>query len=115
LASQTSLIARDGRERAIADSAAPIRDAEGRILGVVLVFRDVTESRRAQAHLDRFFDLSLDFLCISGSDGYFKRVSSAVTDILGMSIEEFLATPYLEQVHPDDREATEREVERQMK
>ena len=115
LANHTALIARDGRERAIADSASPIRDAEGRILGVVLVFRDVTESRRAQAQLDRFFELSLDFLCIASGDGTFKRVSPAVTDILGLSVEEFLATPYLEQVHPDDRAATEREVERQMK
>lgn len=115
LANHTALLSRDGRERAIADSAAPIRDAEGRILGVVLVFRDVTESRRAQAQLDRFFELSLDFLCIASSDGYFKRVSPAVTDILGLSVDEFLATPYLEQVHPDDRAATQREVERQMK
>ena len=43
LANHTTLLARDGREYQIADSAAPIRDREGRIVGVVLVFRDVTE------------------------------------------------------------------------
>ena len=42
LANDTALIARDGSERQIADSAAPIRDAEGRIRGAVLVFHDVT-------------------------------------------------------------------------
>ncbi|MFZ5495991.1 MAG: sensor histidine kinase [Verrucomicrobiota bacterium] len=115
LANHTALIARDGSERAIADSAAPIRDAEGRALGVVLVFRDVTETRKAQAQLDRFFELSLDFLCIAGQDGRFKRASPAVTDILGWTVEEFLAMPYMEQVHPEDRAATQREVERQMK
>ena len=47
LANQTVLIARDGSSRPIDDSGAPIRDAEGRVLGVVLVFRDITE-RRAQ-------------------------------------------------------------------
>ncbi len=47
LASHRSLVARDGSERPIADSAAPIRDATGRIAGVVLVFRDQTEERRA--------------------------------------------------------------------
>ncbi len=46
LANHTSLIARDGTERPIADSAAPIRDHEDRIAGVVLVFRDVTDRRR---------------------------------------------------------------------
>ena len=43
LANHTLLIARDGTERRIADSGAPIRDAEGSVIGVVLVFRDVTE------------------------------------------------------------------------
>ena len=42
LANDTTLIARDGSERQIADSAGPIRDAEGRIRGAVLVFHDVT-------------------------------------------------------------------------
>ena len=46
LANHTSLIARDGTERPIADSAAPIRDHEDKIAGVVLVFRDVTDRRR---------------------------------------------------------------------
>jgi PAS domain S-box-containing protein len=46
LANHTALIARDGTERPIADSAAPIRDQQDEIVGVVLVFRDVTEGRR---------------------------------------------------------------------
>lgn len=45
LANHTLLIARDGTERPIADSAAPIRDEEGDVIGVVLVFRDQTEER----------------------------------------------------------------------
>jgi PAS domain S-box-containing protein len=48
LANHTLLIATDGTERPIEDSGAPIRDREGRIVGVVLVFRDVTERRRAE-------------------------------------------------------------------
>jgi PAS domain S-box-containing protein len=114
LENHTELIARGGSRCSIADSAAPIRDPEGHILGVVLVFRDITESRKAQDELNRFFELSLDFLCISSIDGYFKRVSPAVTDILGWSVAEFLTIPFLDMVHPDDREATTREVERQV-
>ncbi|HEX6275970.1 MAG TPA: PAS domain S-box protein [Polyangiaceae bacterium] len=48
LANHTALISRDGAERPIADSGAPIRDAQGRTRGAVLVFRDVTEERRAE-------------------------------------------------------------------
>ena len=48
LANHTVLIARDGTERPIADSAAPIKDHEDKIVGVVLVFRDVTDKRRLE-------------------------------------------------------------------
>jgi PAS domain S-box-containing protein len=47
LANRTVLIARDGTERPIDDSAAPIRDAVGRTVGAVLVFRDISERKRA--------------------------------------------------------------------
>jgi PAS domain S-box-containing protein len=49
LANHTILIMRDGTERPIDDSAAPMRDASGRIVGAVLVFRDITERQRAEA------------------------------------------------------------------
>jgi len=58
LANHTLLISADGTERPIDDSGAPIRNREGRIVGIVLVFRDVSERRRAErerevATLDR--------------------------------------------------------------
>jgi PAS domain S-box-containing protein len=52
LANHTVLIARDGTELQIADSAAPIRLADERIVGVVLVFRDVTESYRMHKRIE---------------------------------------------------------------
>jgi PAS domain S-box-containing protein len=51
LARHTALLARDGSERAIADRAAPIRDATGQITGVVMVFHDVAEQRRSETAL----------------------------------------------------------------
>ena len=50
MANHTVLIAKDGTERPIDDSAAPIRDSAGDIIGVVMVFRCVTEQRRAEQH-----------------------------------------------------------------
>jgi len=52
LANHTVLIAKDGTERPIDDSGAPIRDSKGAIAGVVLVFRDVTEKRAAEKRMD---------------------------------------------------------------
>jgi PAS domain S-box-containing protein len=51
LANRTILVARDGAERPIDDTGAPIRDERGELIGVVLVFRDITDRRRAEAAL----------------------------------------------------------------
>lgn len=81
---------------------------------VAILFNDISERERARSELDHFFSLSLDFLCISSFDGYFKRVSPGVTDMLGWSVDEFLGKPFLDFVHPDDQAATLREVDRQV-
>lgn len=52
LANHTALISKDGSEYQIADSAAPIKNKEGEISGVVLVFSDVTEKYAAQKHIE---------------------------------------------------------------
>ena len=49
LANHSTLISKDGREIPVDDSAAPIHDSTGKLVGVVLVFRDITTQRRAQA------------------------------------------------------------------
>jgi two-component system CheB/CheR fusion protein len=56
LANHTRLISRDGTERPIDDSAAPIRTADGPVIGCVLVFRDITERKRLEDDLRRVAD-----------------------------------------------------------
>jgi PAS domain S-box-containing protein len=53
LANHTFLIAKDGTEVCIDDSGAPIRDSSGKMIGVVLVFRDITERRMSEGALMR--------------------------------------------------------------
>lgn len=54
----------------------------------------------------RFFDHSVDLLCVASVDGYFESVNSAWTRLLGYTEAELKAFPYVEFVHLDDREAT---------
>jgi len=57
-----------------------------------------------------FIDLSLNLMCIVGTDGYFKHVNPAWETNFGFTSEELLARPYLEFVHPQDRAATAAEA-----
>ena len=87
----------------------------GLLLAVFIALRrEIAERRRTEAERDRFFTLSLDMLCIASADGFFKRVNPSFTQTLGWSVEEMTTTPFIDLVHPDDRAATLKEVERQV-
>ncbi len=62
--------------------------------------------QRAETDLRRFFDLSLDLFCIAGLDGYFRRVNSNFSRVLGYNEKLLLSRPFLDFVHPDDRKDT---------
>ena len=55
---------------------------------------------------DRFFAASIDMLCFLDFNGYFRRLNPAWERTLGFTVEELMSRPFLEFVHPDDRERT---------
>jgi two-component system cell cycle sensor histidine kinase/response regulator CckA len=92
----------------------PVLGPGGEVVYIIHCVEDVTQQRLAEVERDRFFELSLDMLCISKADGYFKRLNPAFSATLGWSMEELLTRPFMDFVHPDDCAATLREVERQV-
>jgi PAS domain S-box-containing protein len=99
----------------------PVLDATGEVAWIIHQVEDVTSSiltkserDKARTDLERFFSISLDMLCISNADGYFKVLSPAFSTTLGWSLEEMMTKPFSDFVHPDDLEATLMEVERQV-
>ena len=63
-----------------------------------------------EGELRRLFAESLDLLCIADMDGHFRYLNPAWSAVLGRSLEELKARPFLDFVHPDDHESTRREV-----
>ncbi len=88
------------------DYGVVLRDADQRPIRVVGNTIDITHHYQAEEERDRFFVLSVDMLCISGQDGYFKRLNPGWEQTLGYSTAELMAQPYLEWVHPDDQQRT---------
>jgi PAS domain S-box-containing protein len=103
----------------LVDAKPATLDAQGLPETVVATFTDITamrleetERRRAEDEIHAFFNLSLDLLCICTDDGRFLRLNPAWTRVLGWTEAEMLARPFLDLIHPDDRERTAREAAR---
>ncbi len=113
LANHTVLIARDGAERPIADSAAPIRDRNGNMTGVVLVFRDVTDQRDAELAERRNRDV-LRLVHQIGMIGNWEWDVVADHHSCSPELEALYGLPagtfkggqneWAERVHPEDRQ-----------
>ncbi len=111
LANHTILTARDGTRVPIDDSAAPIRQS-GCIAGVVLVFRDITERRRAQqdaAYLAAIVESSDDAIIGRAPDGVIQTWNAGAERVYGYSAKEAIGTN-LPALTPPERRAEEAEM-----
>jgi diguanylate cyclase (GGDEF)-like protein/PAS domain S-box-containing protein len=77
---------------------------------MLLITGIVARRARADERARHFFDLSRDMLCTANTDGYFVELNDAWTKYLGYDLDELRAVPFLDLVHPDDRERTESEA-----
>jgi PAS domain S-box-containing protein len=108
LANHTALIAKDGTERAIDDSAAPIRDDQGNVIGVVLIFRDVTEARRAteaRLRLSAIVESSDDAIISKTLDGIIVSWNNGAERLYGYTANEVVGRPLsilIPSDHPDE-------------
>ena len=114
LNNHTTLIAKDGSEYQIADSAAPIRNENNDILGMVLVFNDVTEQyqlREARGESEKRFrqlaeNINEVFWVGSPDWNEIFYISPAYERIWGQNSKDLYSNPrlWIEAVHPDDRD-----------
>jgi PAS domain S-box-containing protein len=105
----------------------PVLDDRGKLMYIIHCMEGVTgrtgteaalmenevqleASRQQAAEADTLFRLSVDMFAVAGFDGYFKSLNSSWTANLGHSLEELMARPFLDFVHPEDRPATAAEA-----
>jgi PAS domain S-box-containing protein len=99
LANHTVLVREDGVRIPIEDSAAPIRDAKGELLGVVLVFRDVTKERKALESMRR-----AERLAVAG------RLSSTLAHEINNPLQAVASLVYLSRTMPGLPDAVEQQL-----
>ena len=116
LANHTILIAKDGREIPIDDSAAPIRTRDGQIVGAVLIFRDVTERRRHEQTINRLaaiVDASEDAILTKTIDGTITSWNEGAAWMFGYPEADVIGRPVAMLV-PSDRVVEEKEFFRRI-
>ncbi len=107
------LMTRAGTERPIDDSAAPIRDATGRIVGCVFVFRDLSERQRSQIALreserrNRAIGESIEYgVWICDAQGRNTYASESFLQLVGLTQDECSEFGWTSILHPEDQETT---------
>ena len=115
LPDHATLVARDGREWLIEDSAAPIKDATGQVAGAVMVFHDVTERRQAEKalreseqRLRAIFDQAAVGIAVANLDGRFTEMNDRFCRILGYAADELRHKTFLDLTYLDDVAVTQK-------
>jgi PAS domain S-box-containing protein len=116
LANHTILVAKNGAEHAIDDSAAPIRDSGGHVIGAVLVFRDITERRAAERRIlegevrkAAIVDSALDCIITIDHEGKVLEFNPAAertfgyrrADVIGRAMGDLIVPPAMRTAHRD--------------
>lgn len=113
---ETTLRRKDGTLITVLDSAKKL-DLQGEVC-ILSTARNITD--RKQIELEReqffkFFQLSPDMMAIADPNGCFKKINPSCIQLLGFSEAELLDKPFVDFVHPDDRQSTLDEMSRQIK
>ncbi|MEO7145447.1 MAG: CHASE3 domain-containing protein, partial [Bryobacteraceae bacterium] len=108
LANHTVLLAKGGGEIPIDDSGAPIRDRHGKMLGVVLVFRDISERRTAEQELERwkqiFIHAGFGMFVVGPRDDKIEDLNQAFAALHGDRVEELRGRRLAELAAPEFRD-----------
>lgn len=90
----------------------PLFDSDGRVYAVGGISTDITDRKVLEKSLhsaNKFFHMALDMMVIA-SEYKFLKINPVVLDVLGYSKKELLKKPYINFVHPEDRDLTQKQM-----
>lgn len=100
------IITKGGKLKYIRGEGGQLLDENDNLIKFFGTLQDITEQAQLNSQLDSFFNNSLELMCIANTDGYFLRFNPKWEQILGYTDEELRSKPFIEFVHPEDKEAT---------
>jgi len=95
-------------------------DGKNILIGMALDLTEMKiaemELRSSEEKLKTIFDISPGLICVANvNTGYFTQCNKAVTKLLNFSVEKFISKPYMEFIHPDDRQSSLDEINEELK
>ena len=105
----------DGRTKTIVIRGNPVLDESGRLKLVQGTCQDITAQRQRALDLRRFFELSLDLLCITNEEGFVLKSSSSFTEILGYPENEIKCLSLFSLIHKEDLGKSKKDLQRLFK
>ena len=117
LSNHTTLISKQGREYHIADSIAPILDEQQNILGVVLVFQDVTEQyamiealKTSEQRFQDVIEASNAYIWETDTEGHYTYLTDKVESIKGYKLSQLMGHKLYDFIHEDDIKKTKKNI-----
>lgn len=107
--------AKNGKFYWVDTTIVPFIHDNGRAFEYVSIRTDISERKKREEELEKFFDLSLEFMCIASPDGRFVKINPMFSQVLGYTTEEMIATPFAGFIHPEDISITFSEIEKMSK
>jgi len=105
------LIFDDGRAKVVSINGYPSFDENGDLVSIQGTTQDITDRKRREEEVQRFFNLAVDLFCIVSKEGFILRNSMSFKSALGYSDFELTDMPFIDFVHPTDRDKTQHEID----
>ncbi|MDZ7843458.1 MAG: PAS domain S-box protein [Anaerolineales bacterium] len=111
-----AIVTQRGEQRMIAWNNILLHNSQGKRIGTASLGVDITREEEYRQELENIFEMSPDMIAVADlNTSTFTKINPVFQEVLGYSPEELLSKPWLDFVHPEDKEPTIKIVEEQLK